>query len=150
MQQSTTLQNHVKPIVLCAGETVCKARWFAPIGKSKQWYCEEENSTYVRMSTVLIPNMMVLKESSENKMPKSVKRTLNKCKLPFEVNPVKIEDSYFVFIDEEIKRREQVEHIMTNDEEGEELIFDNSNYDSEIDMDDLNVFDNNEEEEREM
>ena len=102
------------------------------------------------MSTVLIPNIIALHESSGNKMPKSVKRTLNKCKLPFEVNPVKIEESYFDFIDEEIKRREEVEHIMTNDGEEDELIFDNTNYDSEMDMDDLNVFDKDEEEEMEM
>ena len=55
---------------------------------------------------------------------------------------------FWLHIKEEIKRREEVEHIVTNDGEEDKLIFDNANYES--DMDDLNVFDNNEEEEREM
>ena len=138
----------MKPIVLCAGKTVCKARWFAPIGKSKYWYCEEEYSTYVRNFTGLIPDNILLPESTDNKMPKTVKTTLKKCKFPFEINPVKIKDCYLDFIKEEIKRRAEAEHIVTNEGKDDELIFDNANYDS--DVDDLNVFDENDDEEMEI
>ena len=64
------------------------------------------------------------------------------------MNPVKIKDSYLDFIKEEIKRRAGVEHIVTNEDEDDELIFDNANYDSDID--DLNVFDETDEEEMEI
>ena len=100
------------------------------------------------MSTVLIPHIITLPESTDNIMPKHIKTTLNKCKFTFEVNPVKIEQKYFDFINEEIDRRAQVEHRVTNDNEDDELIYDNANYDS--DMEDLNVFEDIEEEEMEI
>ena len=133
-----TLSNHTVPITLFAGEWICKAKWFAPIGNSTEWYFDEGISTYVRMSTVLIPDMSVNPESPNNVLPKHLKKIVSSFDNATILNAIKIDESFFDFIQEEIKIRDTVDQILKTVDEEDELMYVNASYCS--DTDDLDIF----------